>query len=240
MDFFNDWIFKHLNQLWVATLREGHTPAGNSFLSLFSPQHPSFQPDESEFQFPLILAFVPEMGESIWVAKSINGSSLVGVKPVSGSFNPRKLKPLGGVGFNGDELSKKPSVDEIGERLAPLFQIDGLRLVLLFGSFATSKMHEHSDIDLAFLFDRDIDILALTNDVIRLLHTDNVDVIDLKHATPLLRFSAIKNGRLLYERSQGEFNCFSSLTFRRYVDTKKLRDMQVVSIKHFLETRGIL
>lgn len=132
------------------------------------------------------------------------------------------------------------SADEIGKRLTPLFQDEGLRFVVLFGSSVTGKMHRHSDIDLAFFFDREMDILALTNNVIRLLHTDNVDVIDLKHATPLLRFSVVKNGRLLYERLQGEFNSFSSLTFRRYVDTKKLRDMQATSIKHFLETRGIL
>lgn len=135
---------------------------------------------------------------------------------------------------------KIPSFDEIRERLTPLFQDEGLRLILLFGSSVTGKMHRHSDIDLAFLFDRDIDILALTNNVIRLLHTDNVDVIDMKHASPLLNFSAGKNGRLLYERSQGEFNSFSSLTFRRYIDTKKFRDMQATAIKQFLETRGIL
>ena len=138
------------------------------------------------------------------------------------------------------ELVRIPLVDEIRERLTPLFQDEGLRLVLLFGSSVTGKMHRHSDIDLAFLFDRDMDIIALTNNVIRLLHTDNVDVIDMKHASPLLRFSVVKNGRLLYERLQGEFNSFSSLTFRRYVDTKKLRDMRATSIKHFLGTRGIL
>lgn len=133
-----------------------------------------------------------------------------------------------------------PSVDEIKEKLTPLFCNKELRFALLFGSSVTGKMHRHSDIDIAFLYDRDVDILALTNDVIRLLHTDNVDVIDLKHASPLLRFSVAKNGRLLYERSQGEFNSFYSLAFRRYVDTKKLRDMQATAIKLFLETRGIL
>lgn len=132
-----------------------------------------------------------------------------------------------------------PSEDEIRERLAPLFKDKGLRFVLLFGSSVTGRVHRHSDIDLAFFFDLDINILALTNEVIRLLHADNVDVIDLRHASPLLRFSVAKNGRLLYERSQGEFNSFFSLTFRRYVDTKKLRDMQATAIKQFLETRGI-
>lgn len=134
---------------------------------------------------------------------------------------------------------KIPTIDEIRENLAPLFLDKGLRFVLLFGSSATGKVHRHSDIDLAFSFDRDIDILALTNDVIRLLHNDNVDVIDLRYVSPLLKFSAARNGRLLYERSQGEFNVFFSLAFRRYIDTKKLRALQAAAIKQFLETRGI-
>jgi hypothetical protein len=41
----------------------------------------------------------------------------------------------------------------------------------------------------------------------------------------------------LYERSQGEFNAFFSLAFRRYVDTKKLRDMQAAAIQKMLLRR---
>lgn len=138
------------------------------------------------------------------------------------------------------ESFKILSVDEIKERLAPIFQERGLQLVLLFGSVAAGKMHRKSDIDIAFLFDRPVDILYLTNSVIRLLHTDNVDVIDLRHATPLLKFSVGKNCNILYERSNGEFNSFFSLAFRRYVDTKKLRDLRSTAIKQFLATRGVL
>lgn len=132
------------------------------------------------------------------------------------------------------------SPDHISRRLAPLFQDKGLRLVLLFGSMASGKMHGRSDIDLVFLYDAPADILSLTNSVIRLLHTDTVDVIDLKRASPLLTYSAAKSGRLLYERAEGEFAMFVSLAFRRYVDTKKLRDMQSISIRQFLEARGLL
>ena len=138
------------------------------------------------------------------------------------------------------ESVKILSVDEIRERLTPLFQDNGLQLVLLFGSVAAGKVHKKSDVDLAFLFDRPVDILSLTNSVIRLLHTDNVDVVDLKHASALLKFSVGKNSRLLYERTSGDFNIFFSLAFRRYVDTKKLRNMQSTAIRQFLETRGIL
>jgi predicted nucleotidyltransferase len=132
------------------------------------------------------------------------------------------------------------SVDEIKEKLAPLFREEGLQLVLVFGSMASGKAHEKSDIDLAFLFDKPQDILALTNRVIRLLKSDRVDVVDLRHTSPLLNFIAITKGELLYERSPGVFNSFYSFAFRRYIDTKKLRKMQEIVINSFVGERGIL
>ena len=130
------------------------------------------------------------------------------------------------------------TVEEVRNKLSPLFQDKGLQLVVLFGSVASGKVHKRSDIDLAFLFDKQADILALTNHVIRLLHNDQVDVVDLRRASPLLKYSAVKSGRLLYERAPGIFNEFYSLAFRRYVDTKKLRDAQAVAIQQFLRARG--
>ena len=131
------------------------------------------------------------------------------------------------------------SPDEIKRRLAPLFDEKGLKLVILFGSAAAGKMHGRSDIDLGFLYADDVDILALTRKVIRLLKTDNVDVVDLKRASPLLKFSAARNCRILFERTPGVFNEFLSLAFRRFVDTKKLRDAQHSVIRDFLRERGL-
>jgi len=129
--------------------------------------------------------------------------------------------------------------DEIKRRLTPLFPEKGLQLVLLFGSSVTGNRHSHSDIDLGFLFDDEVDILALTNKVIRLLKTDNVDVVDLKKASPLLKFSASRSSEVLFEKTPSLFNAFSSLAFRRYVDTKKLRDAQHSVVMDFLHERGL-
>jgi predicted nucleotidyltransferase len=138
-------------------------------------------------------------------------------------------------------MKRNPSPEEIKERLAPLFKDGELQLALVFGSTVSGKVKKkQSDIDLAFLFDRPADILALTNQVIRLLHFDDVDVVDLRYANPLLRFSVAKNGKLLFERSPGLFHEFFSLTFRRYVDTKKLRDAQGKVIQTFLEERMLI
>jgi uncharacterized protein len=137
-------------------------------------------------------------------------------------------------------MNKMPSVDEIRRKLTPLFEEEGLQLILLFGSAAAGTAHRKSDIDLGFLFKKSVDLLALTNRVIRLLHTDRVDVVDLRRASPLLNFSVAKKGILLYERSNSVFNEFCSLAFRRYVDSKKLRDRRAEVIQRFLEDRGLV
>jgi len=133
----------------------------------------------------------------------------------------------------------KFNIEEIKDKLTPLFNEEGLRLVLLFGSVASGKEYQESDIDLGFLFDRPVDMLALTNRVIRLLRTDRVDVIDLRSASPLLKYSAIRTGKNLFEQTPGLFNIFQSLTFRIYIDAKKLRDAQEKAIHNFLEGRGL-
>lgn len=131
------------------------------------------------------------------------------------------------------------SIQEIREKLTPLFDDKTLRLALLFGSAASGKRHSQSDIDVAFLFDRPVDIVMLANDVIRLLRTDKLDVVDLRRASPLLKFAVAEKGMLLYEREKGLFNEFYSLAFRRYVDTKKLRDARETVINNFLQSRGL-
>lgn len=132
------------------------------------------------------------------------------------------------------------SLEKIQQRLAPLFSEDGLKLVLLFGSVASGAIHKRSDIDLAFLYDRPVDTIALTNRVIALLHTDRVDMVDLMRASPLLKFSVAKTGLVLYERASGMYAGFCSLAFRMYVDTKKLRDARSLSLRLFLQERGLL
>ena len=131
------------------------------------------------------------------------------------------------------------STEQIRERLAPLYEDSSLQLVLLFGSVVSQRTHPGSDIDLAFLSDTPTDILSLTNKVIRLLHCDSVDVVDLRHASPLLKYSAVRTGKVIYEQRPGAFAGFCSLSFRMYADTRKLRDARERAIEGFLASRGL-
>ena len=130
------------------------------------------------------------------------------------------------------------SIDEIKAKLASLFEDEALQFVLLFGSQSSGQVHPKSDIDLGFLYDEPVDLLNLTNKVIQVLRKDRVDVVDLRRANPLLCYSAARQGKLLYERCPGLFNRFYSLSFRRYVDTKKLRDARQRAIDTFLAAKG--
>jgi predicted nucleotidyltransferase len=131
------------------------------------------------------------------------------------------------------------SLEEIRQRLASFFHEPGLQIVLLFGSRVSGRDYSKSDIDLGVLFDSPVDPVEITNKVTRLLHTDRVDLVDLRRASPLLAFSAARQSLLLYERSAGLFNQFYSLSFRRYIDTKKLRDAQERAIQNFLKEKGL-
>jgi predicted nucleotidyltransferase len=131
------------------------------------------------------------------------------------------------------------SPEEIKQRLTPLFQDPGLQLALLFGSRVSGKTHPKSDIDIGVLFDDPVNLVELTTRIINFLHTDQVDVVDFRRASPLLNFAAARHGLLLDERSPSLFTQFYSLSFRRYVDTQKLRDAQKRSLQNFLSEKGL-
>lgn len=129
------------------------------------------------------------------------------------------------------------SIKAIREGLAPLCSEETLKLIILFGSTVSGKTHRKSDIDIAFLYTAPIDRLALANRVIRLLRTDRVDVVDLRHASPLVQFAVARTGQVLFERAPGMYPEFCSFAFRRYVDTKKLRDARAQAIRRFVDAK---
>ncbi len=106
------------------------------------------------------------------------------------------------------------------------------------GSYAKGKGHEKSDIDIGFLLDGPADIVNLTNTLNRLLQNNNVDIVDLGRASPLLRYAAATNGAIFYEREPGLFTRFFSLSCLMSVDTKELRDARDRRIEQFLKARG--
>jgi len=131
------------------------------------------------------------------------------------------------------------TIEELKNRLAPLFHLPEVQLVVLFGSAASCSLRADSDLDFAILGDHVLDVVAVTTMLIPLLHCNNVDLVDLRHSDPLLMMEVARTGSLLFERTSGGYAAFCSLAHRRYVDTAKLRVAQKASIHKFLQARGL-
>ncbi len=117
---------------------------------------------------------------------------------------------------------------DYGLRMAPrpaeLDRIDdvaaghpALGLLLLLGSRATGTAHERSDWDFGVLPGPggDVDLPRLAADLMTLVGSDDVDVVDLTRASAVLRRDAASVGVVLVERKPDAFLEFAlqALTF---------------------------
>ncbi len=101
--------------------------------------------------------------------------------------------------------------------------------VYAFGSQARGVARPHSDLDLAVLLDRSVSLreeLALRAEVVDALHRDDIDLVVLNLAPPLLRYEVISAGSRLYCRSALEADHFEEKSLREYLDTAHLRRVQ--------------
>jgi predicted nucleotidyltransferase len=75
----------------------------------------------------------------------------------------------------------------------------GLEMLMLFGSRARGDAHPRADWDFGYLSVQGLDVASLLADIVEIVGTDRVDLVDLGRAGGLLRYRAARDGRLLYE-----------------------------------------
>lgn len=97
---------------------------------------------------------------------------------------------------------------ELGERLSVDPAAAPLRLAILHGSRARADATEGSDWDIGVLADGPPDLPALSAMLTEVLGTDEVDVVDLRRTSALLRYRTARDGIPLLERPPGEFQRF--------------------------------
>ena len=101
-------------------------------------------------------------------------------------------------------------------------------LAYIFGSF---PHHEGAaDIDLAIL-PGDGGLGELREKITEILNTERVDLVNLKTATPVLRFEVVSTGVLIFKRSDSVENSFELSTLREYRDTGHLRAVQAEMVE---------
>lgn len=130
-----------------------------------------------------------------------------------------------------DEKSRVPPIGEATlERLTGALDRDGVVAAILIGSQARGTAGPLSDVDLAVWHDPKLDTrgrfdlqLALAGDAGRALGTDEIDVVMLNHAPPLLQHRAIRDGKRLVERDHDERVRLETRAILDYLDTAPLR-----------------
>ena len=109
-------------------------------------------------------------------------------------------------------------------------------IAYLFGSQATGKAGPLSDVDLAFLIapgrieaksrGRYGYHAQLITELMKLLAANDIDVVILNEAPPLLKFKVINRGRVIFSRSEKERLAFHVRAFNEYQDFRPFIEVQ--------------
>ena len=115
---------------------------------------------------------------------------------------------------------------EIIDKLAGYFEIkSGVLMVFLFGSAASGKMTEESDIDIGILFENEPDIFEineLKSELNGILKRE-IDIAVLNSAAPVLKMQVLKKGIPVFTKEKKYYNQFFVDTINQYDDLKQTR-----------------
>lgn len=136
---------------------------------------------------------------------------------------------------------KKNSAINKKELLGKIAQKYFLELVLLFGSRLKDKkyLHQESDFDVAYLSKNDLDLMEeaqLIVDLTPIFKSENIDLVNLKKAPPLLFYAITKNCRVVYEKKSLTFAFLRAYAFKKYVETKPLYEAKFEKLKEAIKT----
>lgn len=108
---------------------------------------------------------------------------------------------------------------------------DDILALYLFGSYASGSPGPLSDVDLAVLFEPTVPRvlygerrIALFSRVAAVLRTDEVDIVVLNAAPPLLLYQVLRRSVLLYEKDSARRARFAAQAIRQYLDFEPTLD----------------
>ena len=127
---------------------------------------------------------------------------------------------------------------ELEENLAKIAQKHRVKMILVFGSAVSSRLHALSDLDLAvfykeadFSWDKYTDLLF---DLQKIFPQKEIDLAIINRADPLFLKKITENCRLLYGSSR-ELAELKIYAFKRYADHKRYLEMEEEFVDHFID-----
>lgn len=91
-------------------------------------------------------------------------------------------------------------------------------LIILFGSAAAGKMRGDSDIDIAYLSDKELseyEVFSISQELAGLMGRD-IDLIDLSKASSVFKANILGTGKIIYTADEKKRHDFQIRTLKEY------------------------
>lgn len=132
----------------------------------------------------------------------------------------------------------KEVINILDNNIEKLVEDYGIKLLYIFGSYAKGKNTEDSDLDIAVLLDENynpMDKLSLIGDLTLIFKRNDIDLVILNSASPVLRHQIIKYGKLVYMESEEIKVFFEVKVLKVYMDMEPFRRTQMKYISEWIE-----
>lgn len=129
--------------------------------------------------------------------------------------------------------------NQLKTKLNSIVSAYNIKLLYIFGSYAQNKNNKNSDLDIAVLLEdgyNPIIKLSIIGDLVGIFKRDDIDLVILNNANPVLRHQIIKYGKILYEdREETKVN-FEVKALKEYMDMEHFRKTQMKYINEWFHT----
>lgn len=131
------------------------------------------------------------------------------------------------------------SKNELLKKIAQKYSIE---LFLLFGSRFSGTAYKGSDFDIAYLGKKTLDLeeeSQLIIDLSLIFKSENIDLVNLRKASPLLFYAITKECQVLYETKPLIFHTLRAYGFKKYVETMPLYEEKMKRIQKEIKNLSI-
>ncbi len=131
--------------------------------------------------------------------------------------------------------------NQLKSKLNMLVSFYNIKLLYVFGSYAKNKSNKKSDLDIAILLEDGYNPtikLNIIGELVDIFNRDDVDLVILNNANPVLKHQIIKHGIVLYEESEETKVYFEVRVLKEYMDMEHFRKTQMKYVKEWFHALG--